>query len=63
MQRSRLMSSPSQRKDDPTAPATISMDVGKAMQKARQDQKLSQKDLAAKVNEKVCIIRLSGSVR
>lgn len=39
--------------DEPTAPKTISADVGKAMQKARQDLNMKQSDLATKVNEKV----------
>lgn len=45
------------RKDDPTPPATISADVGKAMMKARQDLGLSQKDLAQKSNEVATLIQ------
>lgn len=41
------------RTDEPTAPKTISKDVGKAMQDARKTLDMTQKDLAAKVNEKV----------
>ena len=41
------------RKDDVAPPATVSPDVGKAMQKARQDLGMTQKDLGQKANEKV----------
>lgn len=44
------------RKDDPTPPATISAEVGKAMQKARQDLNITQKDLGQKTNEKPQVI-------
>ncbi|KAL7008729.1 multiprotein-bridging factor 1 [Cystobasidiomycetes sp. EMM_F5] len=44
------------RKDDVAPPATVSPDVGKAMQKARLDLGLTQKDLAGKTNEKPTVI-------
>lgn len=39
--------------DEPAPPKTISPDVGKAMQTARQELGMKQSDLATKVNEKV----------
>lgn len=45
------------RTDEPTAPKPISKDVGKAMQDARKTLEMTQKDLAAKVNEKPTVIQ------
>lgn len=50
-------------KDDVAPPATVSPDVGKAMQKARLDLGLTQKDLAGKTNEKVRFTPASLRVR
>lgn len=47
------------RTDEPTAPKTLSLDVGKAIQKGRKDLEMTQKDLAQKVNEKVSSVRFS----
>ncbi|KAI9298124.1 hypothetical protein K502DRAFT_339690 [Neoconidiobolus thromboides FSU 785] len=41
---------------DAVAPALLSLDVGKTIQKFRQEKGLTQKDLATKVNEKANII-------
>lgn len=44
-------------RDDNVAPPTkVSADVGKAMQKGRQDKNLTQKDLATAINEKPQVI-------
>lgn len=44
------------RNDEPAPPKTISPDVGKAMQTARQELGMKQSDLATKVNEKPTVI-------
>ncbi|ANB13389.1 Mbf1p [Sugiyamaella lignohabitans] len=44
------------RENEVAPPAKISMDVGRALQKARQDKNLTQKDLATRVNEKPTVI-------
>lgn len=44
------------RDNEVAPPAKISMNVGKAMAKGRQDKGLTQKDLAQKVNEKPNVI-------
>ncbi|ODV83281.1 hypothetical protein CANARDRAFT_203440 [[Candida] arabinofermentans NRRL YB-2248] len=44
------------RSDEIIAPKKVDLSVGKAIQKARQDKKFTQKDLATKVNEKPTII-------
>ncbi|KAH3669066.1 hypothetical protein OGAPHI_001662 [Ogataea philodendri] len=44
------------RSDDIVAPKKLDANVGKAIQKARQDKKFTQKDLATKVNEKPNVI-------
>jgi len=44
------------RENEVAPPTTVTADVGKAMQKARQDLAFSQKDLAQKVNEKPQVI-------
>ncbi|KAG7882178.1 hypothetical protein KL905_000328 [Ogataea polymorpha] len=44
------------RTDEIVAPKKLDLSVGKAIQKARQDKKMTQKDLATKVNEKQNVI-------
>jgi putative transcription factor len=44
------------REDDIIAPPKLSLSVGKAIQQARQAKSWTQKDLAAKVNEKSNVI-------
>lgn len=44
------------RENEVAPPPKISMDVGKAIQKGRQDKSLTQKDLATKINEKPNVI-------
>jgi len=44
------------RENEVAPPATVSPDVGKAMQKARLALNMTQKDLAQKVNEKPSVI-------
>lgn len=44
------------RENEVAPPPKVSMSVGKAMQKARADKKLTQKDLATRVNEKPTVI-------
>ncbi|PRT53777.1 Multiprotein-bridging factor 1 [Wickerhamiella sorbophila] len=44
------------RDDNVAPPAKISADVGKAIQKGRQDKNLTQKDLATAINEKPQVI-------
>lgn len=44
------------RSDEIIVPKKIEASVGKAIQKGRQDKKLSQKDLATKINEKPTIV-------
>ncbi|KAG7699147.1 hypothetical protein KL930_002066 [Ogataea haglerorum] len=44
------------RTDDIVAPKKLDLTVGKAIQQARQDKKMTQKDLATKVNEKQNVI-------
>ncbi|KAG8713944.1 multiprotein-bridging factor 1 [Ceratobasidium sp. 394] len=45
------------RENDVAPPAKVLPSVGKAMQSARMELKLSQKDLAAKVNEKQSVLQ------
>lgn len=42
--------------DEIVAPKAVSMDVGKAIAKARIELKLNQKDLGVKVNEKQTVV-------
>lgn len=44
------------RENEVAPPAKVSMDVGKAIQRGRQEKKLTQKDLATRVNEKPNVI-------
>ncbi|EIF45807.1 multiprotein-bridging factor 1 [Brettanomyces bruxellensis] len=44
------------RSDDIVIPKKLDMNVGKAIQKARQDKKWNQKDLAQRINEKPTIV-------
>ncbi|KAK9718170.1 multiprotein-bridging factor 1 [Basidiobolus ranarum] len=44
------------RTDDIVAPPKIGLDVGKAIQKGRQEKNLTQKELGQKVNEKANVI-------
>jgi len=44
------------RENEVAPPAPVSADVGKAMQKARLELSMTQKDLAQKVNEKPSVI-------
>lgn len=44
------------RSDEIIVPKKVEASVGKAIQKGRQDLKLSQKDLATKINEKPTIV-------
>lgn len=44
------------RSDEIIVPKKVEATVGKAIQKARQDLKLTQKDLATKINEKPTIV-------
>lgn len=44
------------RTDEIIVPKKIDANVGKAIQKARQEKNLSQKDLATKINEKPTIV-------
>ncbi|KDQ13192.1 hypothetical protein BOTBODRAFT_33804 [Botryobasidium botryosum FD-172 SS1] len=45
------------RENEVAPPPKVAPSVGKAMQAARMELKLSQKDLAAKVNEKVSVLQ------
>jgi len=45
------------RENDVIAPPKVSASVGKAIQTARLELKLSQKDVAAKINEKVSVLQ------
>ncbi|CAE6415164.1 Multiprotein-bridging factor 1 OS=Saccharomyces cerevisiae (strain ATCC 204508 / S288c) GN=MBF1 PE=1 SV=2 [Rhizoctonia solani AG-1 IB] len=45
------------RENDVAPPSKIAPSVGKAMQTARMDLKLSQKDVAAKINEKQSVLQ------
>ena len=45
------------RENEVAPPAKVNPSVGKAMQAARMELKLSQKDLAAKVNEKTSVLQ------
>ncbi|VEU21332.1 DEKNAAC102793 [Brettanomyces naardenensis] len=44
------------RSDDIVVPKKLDADVGKAIQKARQDKKWTQKDLAQRINEKPTVV-------
>lgn len=44
------------RENEVAPPPKVDMSVGRAMQKGRQDKKLTQKDLATKINEKPTVI-------
>jgi putative transcription factor len=44
------------RENEVAPPKTVDMSVGKAMAAARQEKKMTQKDLATKVNEKPSVI-------
>jgi len=45
------------RDNDVAPPPKVAPSVGKAMQTARMELKLSQKDLAAKINEKLAVLQ------
>jgi len=45
------------RDNDVAPPPKVAPSVGKAMQTARMDLKLSQKDVAAKINEKQSVLQ------
>eukprot|EP00834_Sanchytrium_tribonematis_P004072 NODE_182_length_13754_cov_0.678067.p11 type:complete len:138 gc:universal NODE_182_length_13754_cov_0.678067:1719-1306(-) len=42
--------------DEPNKVQTVSLDVSRAIQQARQDKKMTQKDLATKINEKQQVV-------
>ena len=44
------------REDEPGRVATISLDVSRAIQQGRQNKKLTQKELATKINERQNVI-------